>query len=88
MENDVYLREGGKGFSRQPGAEIVDRWEEGCLIRSERPLPAGPGNGFYVEDEGDLISVVFGNPDQSQGPFDYRATFDRADTRQFPRLVE
>lgn len=84
MDNDVYVKEPGNGIIRMAGAEIIDTWENGCLIRSEEVLPEEAGRSYYVEEGGHLVAVHFSRARQEQGPFDYSAQKDRTDTRKLP----
>jgi hypothetical protein len=85
MNSEVYVRNSLTGFAPQLGAEIVDEWEGGCLIRSEEPLPTGDGIGYYVVEGPSLVAVKLPPVDGSQGPFDYAAEKDRSDIREVPR---
>lgn len=84
MDNDVYVKEPGNGIVRVAGAEIIDTWENGCLIRAEEVLPEEAGRTYFVEDGGHLVAVHFPPARQTQGPFDYAAQKDRTDTRKLP----
>jgi hypothetical protein len=84
MDNDVYVKEPGNGIVRMAGAEIIDTWEDGCLIRSEEVLPEEVGRSFFVEEGGHLVAVHFSPARQQQAPFDYAAQKDRTDTRKLP----
>jgi hypothetical protein len=84
MDNDVYVKEPGNGLVRMAGAEIIDTWEDGCLIRSEEALPEETGRNYYVEEGGHLVAVHLPPPRQEQGPFDYAAQKVRTDTRKLP----
>jgi hypothetical protein len=63
------------------GAEIVDEWEDGCLIRSEEILPVALGQTYYVKEGDDLVAVTFPVSSASESPFDYAARKDRSDIR-------
>jgi hypothetical protein len=86
METDVYVKEPGNGIVRIAGAEIIDMWEAGCLIRSEEELPEEAGRNYYVEEDGHLVAVHFPAARQQQGPFDYAAQKVRTDTRKLPAV--
>ncbi|WP_035604294.1 hypothetical protein [Haloferula sp. BvORR071] len=86
MDNDVYVREAANGLERLMSAEIVDTWEDGCLIRSEEALSMEPGTSYYVEEGDHLVAVHFGESREAQGPFDYAAQKDRTDVRRLPSL--
>jgi hypothetical protein len=81
MEQDLYVKLSGEGISRVMSAEIIDRWEDGCLIRSEEVLPVAVGRTYYVEEGEDLVAVTFPVSEKSDGPFDYPAQKDRSDVR-------
>ena len=86
METDIYVREAEKGVTLLMGAEIIDTWEDGCLIRSEEVLPEEVGRNYYVEEDGHLVAVHLPAARQEQGPYDYAVQKDRTDTRKLPAL--
>ena len=86
MDKDVYVKEPGNGIVRMAGAEIIDTWEDGCLIRSEEVLPEEVGRNYYVEEDGHLVAVHLPAARQEQGPYDYAVQKDRTDTRKLPAL--
>lgn len=81
MDTAVYVRVSGEGIGMVMGAEIVDDWEGGCLIRAEEPLEPAPGRDYYVADGDELVAVRFDPAAAGQGPYDYAADKDRSDTR-------
>lgn len=84
MDNDVYVKEPGNGIIRMAGAEIIDTWEDGCLIRSDEALPEEAGRTYFVEEGGLLVAVHFSPARQEQAPYDYAAQKVRTDTRKLP----
>ena len=87
MDNDVYVKEAANGLVRLMSAEIIDTWEDGCLIRSEEALPAESGKNYYVEEGDHLVAVHFGAARETRGPYDYAAQKDRTDVRRLPTLA-
>ena len=89
MENDVYVKNAGNGVALLLSAEIIDTWEDGCLIRSEEALSTEAGKHYYVEEADQLVSVHFTHPHNAspQPPFDYPAQKDRSDVRRVPSLA-
>jgi hypothetical protein len=85
MNREVYVRHSATGFAPQLGAEVVDEWDGGCLIRSEEPLSVEDGSSYYVVEGRSLVAVKLPPVDQSEGPFDYAAEKDRSDIREVPR---
>ncbi|WP_367872061.1 hypothetical protein [Luteolibacter sp. Populi] len=85
METDIYVREAEKGITLLMGAEIIDTWEDGCLVRSEEKLPAG--GHYYVEEGDQLVALSLPPPRQDRGPYDYAAQKDRSDIRPVPSLA-
>ena len=81
MDTAVYVRRSGEGIALAAGAEIIERWEGGCLIRSEERLDSPPGVTYYVADGKDLVAVKFPPSEADAPPFDYPAELDRSDTR-------
>lgn len=86
MNTEVFIRESQKGFTVQPGAEVVDEWEGGCMIRSEERLHQPPGTRFYVAEGDSVIAVKLTSPGQKRPPFDYPAEKDRSDIRPLPQF--
>jgi hypothetical protein len=84
MKPEVFVRDSQKGFAVLMGAEVVDDWEGGCMIRSEERLLQPPGTRFYVTEGDSVIAVKLTSPDQQRPPFDYPAEKDRSDVRPLP----
>lgn len=87
MEQDLYVKLTGEGISRVTSAEIIDRWEDGCLIRAEEALPAATGRTYYVEEGENLVAVSLHLHENSAGPVDYAAQKDRSDIRPLAHFV-
>jgi hypothetical protein len=83
MNTEVYIREGGTGIRHHLGAEVVDEWEDGCLIRSEERLETAPFISYYIVEGQALVAVKLGEP-SGTGPFDYSVELDRSDVRSLP----
>jgi hypothetical protein len=81
MDTGVYIRRSNEGIALLPGAEIVNDWDGGCLIRSEEKLESPPGVAYYVTEGEQLIAVKFPPANTGTAPFDYAADKDRSDTR-------
>jgi hypothetical protein len=81
MNTAVYVRKAGEGIALAAGAEIIEAWEGGCLIRSEERLESPPGVTYYVAEGNDLVAVKFPPSEADAAPFDYPAEMDRSDTR-------
>jgi len=43
MDTGVYIRRSSEGIALLPGAEVIEDWDGGCLIRSEEKLGSPPG---------------------------------------------
>jgi hypothetical protein len=84
MKTEVFVRDSQKGFTLQLGAEVVDEWETGCMIRSEGRLLQPQGTRFYVAEGDSVVAVKLTSPDQKHPPFDYPAEKDRSDIRPMP----
>lgn len=84
MRTEVFVRDSQKGFILQLGAEVVDEWENGCMIRSEERLHQPPGTRFYVIEGDSVVAVRLTSPGQKHPPFDYPAEKDRSDIRPMP----
>lgn len=80
MNTAVYVRRSGEAIALEAGAEIIEAWEGGCLIRSEGPLEASPGVSYYVADGDEFVAVRFPVAEAKEAPFDYAAELDRSDT--------
>ena len=83
MNTDVYIREAEGGFTRRLGAEVIEEWETGRMIRSESRLESEPFISYYIVD-GESLSAVKLGPAKGEGPFDYAAEIDPSDTRPLP----
>ena len=84
LHPEVYVRDGRGGFILRDGAEIVDEWQGGCLVRSEDRLPTGPAETCYVIEGEVLVALRLPADPTGHGPFDYAAEKDRSDMRLIP----
>ena len=81
MDTGVYIRRSHEGIALLPGAEIIDDWDGGCLIRSEEKLESPPGVAYYVTEGDQLVAVKFPPAHSETAPYDYAADKDRSDIR-------
>ena len=81
MDTGVYIRRSHEDVALVPGAEVIDDWDDGCLIRSEEKIEPSPDDGYYVVEGEQLVAVKFSPSDTATPPFDYAAQKDRSDTR-------
>jgi len=81
MDTGVYVRKPGEGIQLLAGAEVIDDWDSGCLIRSEEKIESAPGVDYYVAEGEQLVGVKFSAVEDDTAPFDYAADKDRSDTR-------
>jgi hypothetical protein len=81
MDTGLYIRRFNESIALLPGAEIIDDWDGGCLIRSEEKLESPPGVAYYVTEGDQLVGVKFPPAENETAPYDYSADKDRSDTR-------
>ena len=82
MDTGVYIRRSHEDVALFPAAEVIDDWDNGCLIRSEEKIEPSPDDAYYVvEGDQELVALKFSPSDTEGPPFDYAAQKDRSDTR-------
>ena len=78
---EIYMRDGRGGFLLKDGAEVVDDWGDGCLIRSEEPLSNESSDPCFVTEGEALIALRLPQMPAGMGPFEYLAEKDYSDIR-------
>ncbi|MCW1923092.1 hypothetical protein OKA05_11055 [Luteolibacter arcticus] len=75
------MRDGRGGFLLREGAEVLNDWGDGCLIRSDELVSTEPADTCFVAEGDALVALRFPQLPVGVGPFEYLAEKDYSDIR-------